>query len=136
MSRKQTKVEVHPEFAHTVRAGTFRPIELVALEREPLVIEEEVTVKEKVFSLAGIDFGKLGFQCKRVGKLDAVGRKSLPRSSFGLPEVRTYPMPDPQHAAAAKSRAKVQLQRGRLSQANYAKIVRKANKVIKACSAR
>lgn len=88
-------------------------------------------------ALKGVDFGalgKLGFSCTRVGKLDKERRKQLPSSAFGMPETRSYPMPDPKHAANAKSRAKVQLKRGRLSKANYSRIIRKANKIIAACS--
>ena len=62
--------------------------------------------------------------------LSAAKRKKLPKSEFGEPGEDKYPMPDWQHAANAKSRAKAQLNRGKLSRGEYDKIVAKANKVI------
>jgi hypothetical protein len=47
--------------------------------------------------------------------LSSLGRKQLPRSSFGLPGKRKYPMPDKEHAADAKGRATQQVKRGNLS---------------------
>lgn len=55
-------------------------------------------------------------------------RKSLRDSTFALPAQRKYPINDRSHAANAKSRAKQQLNRGNLSQSQYATIVAKANK--------
>ncbi len=37
--------------------------------------------------------------------LTTKARKSLPKSTFGLPSKRAYPMPDRQHAALAKAYA-------------------------------
>lgn len=74
-----------------------------------------------------------GASCRRVGKLTAAKKKRLPSTAFGLPESRRYPMPDPQHAANAKGRAKAQLSRGTLSRADYNRIVRKANRILRAC---
>lgn len=62
--------------------------------------------------------------------LTAVARKKIPKSEFGEPEEDKYPMPDWQHAANAKSRAKQQLNRGKLSREEYEKIVAKANRVM------
>lgn len=42
-------------------------------------------------------------------------RKALPKSAFGLPGSRRYPMPDKSHAVAAKSRAAQQVKKGNLS---------------------
>lgn len=63
-----------------------------------------------------------------MAKLDADDRSSLKKSTFGLPGQRKYPMPDRSHAANAKSRAKQQLDAGRLSQGQYAKIIGKADR--------
>ncbi len=62
--------------------------------------------------------------------LTTAKRNKLPKSEFGEPGEDKYPMPDWQHAANAKSRAKQQLNRGKLSRAEYDKIVAKANGVM------
>jgi hypothetical protein len=59
-------------------------------------------------------------------------RQKLKKSQFGLPGKRKYPVPDKEHAANAKGRAKQQLKKGKLSRSAYEKIVAKANKVLKA----
>jgi hypothetical protein len=51
--------------------------------------------------------------------LTAAKRNKLPKSEFGEPGEDKYPMPDWQHAANAKSRAKQQLNRGKLSRDEY-----------------
>ena len=56
--------------------------------------------------------------------------KKLKKSQFGLPGKRKYPMPDKEHAANAKGRAKQQLKKGKLSRSAYEKIVAKANRVL------
>lgn len=61
-------------------------------------------------------------------ELDAAKRNKLPKSDFGEPGSRKYPMPDDSHAANAKARAKQMLDKGRLSQSAYDKIIAKANK--------
>ena len=55
-------------------------------------------------------------------------RNSLPRSDFGLPEERKYPMPDKPHARNAKSRASEE--DGRISKSQKAKIDRKADRIL------
>jgi len=62
--------------------------------------------------------------------LSAAGRKRLPKADFGEPGERKYPMPDWQHAAAAKSRARQMLNRGKLSRSEYDAIVARANRVM------
>jgi hypothetical protein len=57
-------------------------------------------------------------------------RSTLKKSRFGLPKERKYPMPDKEHAANAKGRAKQQLKKGKLSRSAYEKIVAKANRVL------
>lgn len=63
-----------------------------------------------------------------MAKLDAAERKELPKSDFGEPGERKYPMPDRSHAANAKSRAKQQLDKGNISPSAYNRVVAKANK--------
>ena len=58
-------------------------------------------------------------------------RTKLKKSQFGLPGKRKYPMPDKEHAANAKARAKQQRKKGKLSRSSYNKIVAKGNKVLK-----
>jgi hypothetical protein len=60
----------------------------------------------------------------------ALNRKKLKKSQFGLPDKRKYPMPDAEHAANAKGRAKQQLKEGKLSRSAYEKIVAKADRVL------
>jgi hypothetical protein len=62
-----------------------------------------------------------------VAKLTSALRAKIPKSQFGLPGRRSYPMPDRSHAANAKARASQQLHRGNLSRSQYSTIVRKAN---------
>lgn len=66
-----------------------------------------------------------------MGKLSAKARKAIPKSEFGEPGQRKYPMPDQSHAANAKARASQQEKKGNLSPAAKAKIDAKANKVLK-----
>jgi hypothetical protein len=63
-----------------------------------------------------------------MARITAAKRKRLPKSSFGLPGKRAYPMHDRRHAANAKARAKQQLNKGKLSRSSYNRIVAKANR--------
>lgn len=63
-----------------------------------------------------------------MAKLKASKRNSLPKSSFGLPGSRKYPIPDKSHAANAKARATQQYNKGNLSAGSLAEIRAKANK--------
>lgn len=65
-----------------------------------------------------------------MAKMTASRRKSLPKSDFGLPGSRSYPMPDKAHARNAKARASQMVKAGKLSPASKAKIDAKANKVL------
>ncbi len=58
-------------------------------------------------------------------------KKAEPKSDFGLPEERKYPMPDAAHARNAKARASQQEHAGNLSAADKKKVDAKANKVLK-----
>lgn len=57
-------------------------------------------------------------------------RKSLPKSSFGEPGSRKYPMPDRSHAANAKARASEMENKGKLSSSEKAKIDAKADRIL------
>ncbi len=63
-------------------------------------------------------------------KLTVANRKKIPKSEFGLPGERKYPMPDKAHAKNAKARASQQVNKGNLSKSSEAKIDAKANKVL------
>ena len=57
-------------------------------------------------------------------------RDSLPKSKFGLPDERKYPMPDKSHARNAKARASQQEDKGTITSAEKAKIDRKADRIL------
>lgn len=63
-----------------------------------------------------------------MAKLHAAERKKLPKSDFGLPGKRAYPMPDKAHAVNAKARASQQYNAGNLSASAKAKIDAKADR--------
>lgn len=65
-----------------------------------------------------------------MARLSTKARKALPKSSFGLPGSRSYPMPDKAHAANAKARASQAVKAGRMSKSTEAKIDAKANRVL------
>jgi hypothetical protein len=62
-----------------------------------------------------------------MAKLTAAARKRIPKSEFGEPGKKAYPMPDRAHAGNAKARAKEALDKGHISQATYDHIVAMAN---------
>ncbi len=57
-------------------------------------------------------------------------RKSLPKSDYGLPEQRKYPMPDKSHARNAKARASQQEEKGTITERQKEKIDRKADRIL------
>jgi len=65
-----------------------------------------------------------------MAKLHQGVRDLLPKSKFGLPGSRKYPMPDRSHAANAKARATQMVKRGKLSASSAAKIRAKANRIL------
>lgn len=65
-----------------------------------------------------------------MAKLKAARRNKLPRSDFGLPGQRKYPMPDKSHAAVAKSYASKEEHSGTISPGQEAEIDRKADRVL------
>lgn len=65
-----------------------------------------------------------------MANLTSKRRNSLPKSDFGMPGERKYPMPDKSHAANAKARASQAVNAGRMSTATESKIDAKANRVL------
>jgi hypothetical protein len=66
-----------------------------------------------------------------MAKLTTSKKKTEPKSDFGLPEERKYPMPDADHAKNAKARASQMEKKGKLSSADKKKIDAKADKILK-----
>lgn len=83
-------------------------------------------------------------EVKTLPELRANKRARVPTKKFGLPErarssdakreTGNYPMPDRRHAANAKARAKQQLEKKKLSPAQYDRIVSKAERILKGSS--
>lgn len=65
-----------------------------------------------------------------MAKLTTKARNALPKSSFGEPGKRAYPMPDRSHAANAKARATQAVKAGRISVSTEKKIDAKANSIL------
>jgi hypothetical protein len=65
-----------------------------------------------------------------MGTLTTKVRDKLAKSDFGLPETRSYPMPDKAHARNAKARAAQQAARGNLTPAEQARINAKADRIL------
>ncbi|MFC3180548.1 hypothetical protein [Cypionkella sinensis] len=62
--------------------------------------------------------------------LTKAARDALPDRAFGLPEARSYPMPDAAHARNAKARAAEEFNRGLLSARDRARIDAKADGIL------
>jgi hypothetical protein len=65
-----------------------------------------------------------------MAKLKAKARNALPKSDFGLPGERKYPMNDKAHARNAEARASEMVNKGMLSESSKAKIDAKANRIL------
>jgi hypothetical protein len=65
-----------------------------------------------------------------MAELTAKKRKSIPKSEYGLPDEKKYPMPDKAHARNAKARASQQQNKGRITAAEEKKIDRKADRIL------
>lgn len=65
-----------------------------------------------------------------MAKLTTKARKAIPKSEFGLPDERKYPLENKSHARNAKARASEEEKKGNLSATSKAKIDRKADKVL------
>ena len=70
------------------------------------------------------------FQEEGMAKLTTAKKNSEPKSDFGLPKERKYPMPDATHARNAKARASQAENAGRLSAADKKRIDAKADKLL------
>ena len=66
-----------------------------------------------------------------MSKLTTAKKKAEPKSDFGLPKERKYPMPDASHARNAKARASEMEHKGKLSASDKKKIDAKADRVLK-----
>jgi hypothetical protein len=66
-----------------------------------------------------------------MAELTTAKKKAEPKSDFGLPEERKYPMPDATHARNAKARASQAEHAGNLSATDKKKVDTKAEKVLK-----
>lgn len=66
-----------------------------------------------------------------MAKLTAKAKKAMPKTAFGLPGEKKYPMPDKKHAANAKARATQMVKKGKLSKSAKGKIDAKANGLLK-----
>jgi hypothetical protein len=65
-----------------------------------------------------------------MGDLTTKARNKLPKSDFGEPGKKAYPMPDRAHAGNAKARASQMEAKGKLSPSAKAKIDAKADKIL------
>jgi hypothetical protein len=65
-----------------------------------------------------------------MAKLTTSKRKAEPKSDFGLPEQRKFPMPDASHARNAKARASQMEHQGKLSPGDKKKVDAKADKIL------
>lgn len=65
-----------------------------------------------------------------MSEMKAKSQNKLPKSEFGIPSERKYPMPNKSHAANAKARATQMVDKGKLSTSAAEKIKSKANKIL------
>ena len=65
-----------------------------------------------------------------MAKITAKKRNKLPKSDFGLPGEKKYPVDTKGRAANAKARATQMVNKGKLSSSSKAKIDSKANRVL------
>lgn len=65
-----------------------------------------------------------------MSKLTTKQRKKLPKSAFGEPGKKKYPMPDKSHARNALARVSQQVKKGNISSSDAEKVRAKANKVL------
>lgn len=63
-------------------------------------------------------------------KLTSKTRAKLPKSNFGMPSERKFPMPDKNHARNAKARASEMENKGKISSSTKSKIDAKADKIL------
>ncbi len=66
-----------------------------------------------------------------MAKLTTAKKHSEPKSDFGLPDQRKYPMPDASHARNAKARASQMEHQGKLTATDKKKVDAKADRLLK-----
>lgn len=66
-----------------------------------------------------------------MAKLTTKQRKAIPKSEFGEPGERKYPMENASHARNAKARASQAVNAGRMSKSTEEKIDAKADRILK-----
>ena len=62
--------------------------------------------------------------------LDTKARKALPKSAFGLPGARKFPMPNKGHAMIAAKDAKMDADSGHITKAQEKKVDKMAEKIL------
>lgn len=65
-----------------------------------------------------------------MSRLTSAQRRTLPDSAFGLPDEREFPMPDLDHAVAAKMDARLAYDRDLLTKRELERVLKKANTII------
>ena len=65
-----------------------------------------------------------------MSRLTSRRRRELPKSDFGEPGKKAYPMPDKAHARDAKARASEMEHKGKLSEGAKKRIDAKADKIL------
>jgi len=65
-----------------------------------------------------------------MAKLTTSKKNAEPKTDFGLPDKRKYPMPDAAHARNAKARASQAETAGKLSASDKKKVDKKADKIL------
>jgi hypothetical protein len=65
-----------------------------------------------------------------MAELKSKSRNKLPKSEFAEPDKRAYPIEDKAHASNAKARSTQEVNAGRMSKSEKAKIDKKADAVL------
>ena len=66
-----------------------------------------------------------------MAKLTTTRRNDLPKSDFGMPGERKYPMPDKSHARNALARVSQAQHEGKISDAGAAQVRSNANRILR-----
>ena len=114
---------------------TRKQVKLLLSDGSPLSDAQQAKMRDELHADPSMGHAKKGSAELKKGsdsmaKLTSAKREALPKSTFGLPGSRKYPMPDASHAANAKARATQQVNAGRLSPASASKIRAKANQIL------
>ena len=109
---------------------------LLLSDASPLSDAQQAKMRDELHADPSLGHAKKGSAAlkkednKPMAKLTSAKREALPKSTFGLPGSRKYPMPDASHAQNAKARATQQVNAGRLSPASASKIRAKADRIL------